>query len=174
MELSPEKKWEQATIANNFIFYKVMRHNPDVCKELLEILLEMEIVEQQEDSEKDTENNMIVTLVLESGKYRKIIEAIREREKDLYAEKRVEIRHKLAEKSKRQRLAEKYIQTDKAELAGLLELPIQVEEDGCFIGPNVVIGAGCEIKSGTRIKNSVILQNCVVNNNCFIENSIIG
>ncbi len=43
MELSPEKKWEQATIANNFIFYKVMRHNPDVCKELLEILLEMEI-----------------------------------------------------------------------------------------------------------------------------------
>ena len=42
-ELTPEEKWEQATIANNFIFYKVMRNNPDVCKELLEILLEMEI-----------------------------------------------------------------------------------------------------------------------------------
>ncbi|MBP5251980.1 MAG: Rpn family recombination-promoting nuclease/putative transposase [Treponema sp.] len=42
-ELTPEQKWEQATIANNFIFYKVMRHNPDVCKELLEILLEMQI-----------------------------------------------------------------------------------------------------------------------------------
>lgn len=42
-ELSPEKKWEQATIANNFIFYKVMRNNPDVCKELLEILLEIKI-----------------------------------------------------------------------------------------------------------------------------------
>ena len=42
-ELTPEQKWEQATIANNFIFYKVMRHNPDVCMELLEILLEMEI-----------------------------------------------------------------------------------------------------------------------------------
>ena len=41
--LTPEQKWEQATIANNFIFYKVMRHNPDVCMELLEILLEMEI-----------------------------------------------------------------------------------------------------------------------------------
>ena len=41
--LTPEEKWEQATIANNFIFYKVMRYNPDVCKELLEILLEMEI-----------------------------------------------------------------------------------------------------------------------------------
>ena len=42
-ELTPEQKWQKATIANNFIFYKVMRHNPDVCKELLEILLEMEI-----------------------------------------------------------------------------------------------------------------------------------
>ena len=42
-ELTPEQKWEKATIANNFIFYKIMRHNPDVCKELLEILLEMEI-----------------------------------------------------------------------------------------------------------------------------------
>ena len=43
MELTPEQKWDNATIANNFIFYKVMRHNPDVCKELLEILLEIEI-----------------------------------------------------------------------------------------------------------------------------------
>ena len=42
-ELTPEEKWEQATIANNFIFYKVMRDNPDVCKQLLEILLEIEI-----------------------------------------------------------------------------------------------------------------------------------
>lgn len=41
--LTPEEKWEKATIANNFIFYKVMRNHPDVCKELLEILLEMEI-----------------------------------------------------------------------------------------------------------------------------------
>ena len=42
-QLTPEEKWEKATIANNFIFYKVMRNHPDVCKELLEILLEMEI-----------------------------------------------------------------------------------------------------------------------------------
>ena len=42
-ELTPEQKWEQATIANNFLFYKVMRDNPDVCKRLLEILLEIEI-----------------------------------------------------------------------------------------------------------------------------------
>ncbi len=41
--LTPEEKWEQATIANNFIFYKVMHENPDVCKELLEILLEIKI-----------------------------------------------------------------------------------------------------------------------------------
>ena len=47
-----EEKWKKATIANNFIFYKVMHHNPEVCKELLEILLEMKIdhiVMQQED-----------------------------------------------------------------------------------------------------------------------------
>ena len=36
-ELTPEEKWEQATLANNFIFYKVMRHHPDACKELLEL-----------------------------------------------------------------------------------------------------------------------------------------
>ena len=30
--LTPEEKWEKATIANNFIFYKIMRNNPDVCK----------------------------------------------------------------------------------------------------------------------------------------------
>ena len=42
-KLTPEEKWERATIANNFIFYKVMRNNTDVCKRLLEILLEMEI-----------------------------------------------------------------------------------------------------------------------------------
>ena len=41
--LAPEEKWEQATIANNYIFYKVMHENPDICKELLEILLEMKI-----------------------------------------------------------------------------------------------------------------------------------
>ena len=43
MQLTPEQKWNSATIANNFIFYKVMSSHPDVCKELLEILLEIEI-----------------------------------------------------------------------------------------------------------------------------------
>ena len=42
-DLSPEEKWKRATIANNFIFYKIMRNNPDVYKELLEILLQMKI-----------------------------------------------------------------------------------------------------------------------------------
>jgi len=37
------QKWEDLTIANNFMFYKIMRHNPDVCKKLLEILLEFKI-----------------------------------------------------------------------------------------------------------------------------------
>ncbi len=42
-KLTPEEKWDRATIANDFIFYKVMRDNPDVCQRLLEILLEIEI-----------------------------------------------------------------------------------------------------------------------------------
>ena len=42
-EQTLEEKWQNATLANNFIFYKIMRHNPDVCKELLEILLEFKI-----------------------------------------------------------------------------------------------------------------------------------
>ena len=52
-DLTPEEKWEKATIADNFIFYKVMRNNPDVCKELLEILLEFEIerIEMKQEEE---------------------------------------------------------------------------------------------------------------------------
>ena len=42
-ELQLEQKWKNATIANNFIFYKVMQNNEDVCKELLEILLQIKI-----------------------------------------------------------------------------------------------------------------------------------
>ena len=42
-QLTPEQKWEQATLANNFIFYKVMRHHQDACKRLLEMLLGIKI-----------------------------------------------------------------------------------------------------------------------------------
>ena len=41
--LTPEQQWEKATLANNFIFYKVMRHHPDACKKLLEMLLQVKI-----------------------------------------------------------------------------------------------------------------------------------
>ena len=58
--LTPEEKWERATIANNFIFYKVMRNNPDICRELLEILLEFKIdrieMSQEEEIETDFES----------------------------------------------------------------------------------------------------------------------
>ena len=42
-ELTPEQKWEQATLADSFIFYKVMKDHPDACKKLLEILLDIKI-----------------------------------------------------------------------------------------------------------------------------------
>ena len=37
------QKWKKVTLANNFIFYKVMRNHPDACKHLLEILLNIKI-----------------------------------------------------------------------------------------------------------------------------------
>lgn len=37
------EKWESLTLANNFIFYKVMRHHPDACKHLIEMLLGIKI-----------------------------------------------------------------------------------------------------------------------------------
>ena len=41
--LSPEEKWEQATLANDFIFYKVMRNHQEECKHLIEMLLGVKI-----------------------------------------------------------------------------------------------------------------------------------
>ena len=45
MEKTNEKieKWEDLTLANNFIFYKVMRHHPDACQHLIELLLGIKI-----------------------------------------------------------------------------------------------------------------------------------
>ena len=42
-EKALEKQWKNATLANNFIFYKVMRHHQDACKQLLEMLLKIKI-----------------------------------------------------------------------------------------------------------------------------------
>ena len=60
-EQTLEEKWQNATIANNFIFYKIMRNNPDVCKELLEILLEFKIerieMNQEEEINIDFDSN---------------------------------------------------------------------------------------------------------------------
>ena len=49
--LSPEERWENATLADNFIFYKVMRHHPDACKHLLEMLLNVKISRMEMHSE---------------------------------------------------------------------------------------------------------------------------
>ena len=42
-ELTPLEKWNSLTLANNFIFCKVLEEDPDVCKELLEMLLDIKI-----------------------------------------------------------------------------------------------------------------------------------
>ena len=35
--------YDKLTLANNFMFYKVMRNHPDACKKLLEMLLNIRI-----------------------------------------------------------------------------------------------------------------------------------
>ena len=40
-EPTPLEKWNSLTLANNFIFCKVLEENPDVCKEPLEMLLDI-------------------------------------------------------------------------------------------------------------------------------------
>lgn len=42
-KLTPAEKWERLTFADNFIFCKVMETNPDVCREMLELLLDIKI-----------------------------------------------------------------------------------------------------------------------------------
>ncbi len=49
--LNPEEKWENATLANSFIFYKVMRHHPDECKKIIEMLLDVKIEKMEVHSE---------------------------------------------------------------------------------------------------------------------------
>ena len=41
--LTPDEKWDNATLANNFIFYKVMRNHPEACKHLIELLLKIKV-----------------------------------------------------------------------------------------------------------------------------------
>ena len=54
-KLTPEEKWKQATLANNFVFYKVMRNHPEACKHLLEILLKIKIEKMNMRSEETIE-----------------------------------------------------------------------------------------------------------------------
>ena len=51
--LTLEQKWESLTLANNFIFYKVMRHHPKECQHLIEMLLGIKI-EHMEMSNEET------------------------------------------------------------------------------------------------------------------------
>ena len=54
-QLSAEEKWEKATLANNFIFYKVMRHHQDACKRLIEMLLGIRIEKMEMSNEEAIE-----------------------------------------------------------------------------------------------------------------------
>ena len=42
-KLSPAEKWERLTFADDFIFCRVLEKNLDVTKEILELLLDIQI-----------------------------------------------------------------------------------------------------------------------------------
>lgn len=44
-ELTPAEKWERLSFKDNYIFCKVMETNPDICKKMLELLLNIEITQ---------------------------------------------------------------------------------------------------------------------------------
>jgi predicted transposase/invertase (TIGR01784 family) len=73
-QLTLEEKWEQATLANNFIFYKVMRHHPDACKYLIEMLLNIKIEKMEMHSEEvididhDSKSIRLDVFVKDTGK----------------------------------------------------------------------------------------------------------
>lgn len=46
-QITPEQKWKNADLSNNFIFYKVMRDHPNACQHLLEILLHIKIYKME-------------------------------------------------------------------------------------------------------------------------------
>lgn len=46
-QITPEQKWKNADLSNNFIFYKVMRDHPNACQHLLEILLHIKIAKME-------------------------------------------------------------------------------------------------------------------------------
>ncbi len=41
--LTPAQKWNRLTFADNFIFCKVMETEPEICREMLELLLNIKI-----------------------------------------------------------------------------------------------------------------------------------
>ena len=43
LQKSLEEQWKNASLSNNFIFCRVMSENLDLCKDFLEMLLDIQI-----------------------------------------------------------------------------------------------------------------------------------
>jgi mannose-1-phosphate guanylyltransferase len=64
--------------------------------------------------------------------------------------------------------------SSKEHIGNVLIDPSTVIEEGCKIGPNVVIGPNCTIKAGARLKDCTIIGNAIIGSNSYIEKSIIS
>ena len=94
----------------------------------LEIVEEqLELEQEPKMTEKEIQNNMIVSLVLEGSKFTKMMQAIRKREEEIYD-------REIESKEKSYRLADRYIEKDRASTEELLKLPVDIVDNGCRIG----------------------------------------
>ncbi len=136
-----EGQTEEAPVEESKNPFKPLEFEKIEDKKVFEDTVKKEKVEETKTEETEqekkvnaSENDMIVSCVLEKSKFKDMIQKIRDREEKIYQERRKKINQELDKKMKSQRIAESYIEDEKAKLAGLLETTIEVDEDGCFFG----------------------------------------
>ena len=146
-----EGQTEEAPVEESKNPFKPLEFEKIEDKKVFEDAVKKEKVEEtkteeteQEKKVKASENDMIVSCVLEKSKFKDMIQKIRDREEKIYQERRKKINQELDKKMKSQRIAERYIEEDKAKLAGLLETTIEVDEDGCFFGDLYMVPSDVE------------------------------
>ena len=94
---------------------------------------------------KAAEDNLIVSFILESGKLKRIVGSIRDKEKDLCAEARIKINRELDQAYKDEGNATRYVETELPELSKLLEIEITEENGECHFGDLVITADDLEL-----------------------------
>ena len=113
-----------------------------------------EIIPEKEEKIKEVskaaEDNLIVSFVLESGKLKRIVQVIKDKEKDLCAEARVKINRELDQAYKDERNATRYVNTELADLSEMLGTEITEENGECRFGDLLITVDDLELVNTTE------------------------